>query len=428
MVPAIHPELAMTLSRGRDLLAIPGPSIIPDRVLNAMHRAAPNIYEGDLLAMTESVLADLRRVARTEGKVALYIGNGHAAWEASIANLLAPGDAALFLVTGRFGLGWANSARQMGVDAEIMDFGFEATVDGTRVAERLAADLDHTVRVVFVVQTDTASSVLNDIRAVRAALDAAGHPALLAVDCIASLACDRFEMDAWGVDVMVAGCQKGLMTPPGLAMTFHGPRAEAARVRCPSPYWDWSPRTAPTLYYELFCGTAPTHHLFGLRTALDMILAEEGLASVWERHAVFARAIWAAVNAWGEGGALRLNIADPALRSHAVTTIRTSPGDGARLRRWCTDSAGLTLGVGLNVPGIDPDGVFRIGHMGHLNPPMILGTLATIEAGLVRLGIPHGGGGVAAAARVIAHATKAADDDVVMAKESAMAYASNTAT
>jgi alanine-glyoxylate transaminase / serine-glyoxylate transaminase / serine-pyruvate transaminase len=411
MVPAIQRSLPMTLSRGRDLLAIPGPSIIPDRVLNAMHRAAPNIYEGDLLAMTESVLADLKRVARTDGKVALYIGNGHAAWEAAIANLLAAGDKALFLVTGRFGLGWANTARRMGVDVETLDFGFEDTIDVARVAERLAADRERAIRAIFMVQTDTASSVLNDVRPVRAALDAAGHPALLAVDCIASLGCDRFEMDAWGADVMVAGCQKGLMTPPGLAMTFHGPKAEAARVRCPSPYWDWGPRTSPSYYYELFCGTAPTHHLYGLRTALDMILEEEGLSSVWERHDVFARAVWAAVEAWGEGGAFRLNIADAALRSHAVTTIRTGPGEGTQLRRWCAESAGLTLGIGLDVPGIDPDGVFRIGHMGHLNPPMILGTLATIEAGLARLGIAHRSGGVAAAAAVVARATESAPAD-----------------
>lgn len=399
----------MTLSRGRDLLAIPGPSIIPDRVLNAMHRAAPNIYEGDLIAMTDSVLADLKRVARTDGRVALYIGNGHAAWEASIANLLAPGDKALFLVTGRFGLGWAATARQMGVDAEVIDFGFADTVDAARVADRLAADREREIRVVLVVHADTASSVLNDVRALRAALDATGHPALLAVDCIASLACDRFEMDAWGVDVMVAGCQKGLMTPPGVAMTFHGPRAEAARVSCPSPYWDWGPRTSPAQYYQLFCGTAPTHHIFGLRAALDMILAEEGLEAVWHRHDVFARAIWAAVEAWGVGGAIRLNIPEPDLRSRAVTTIRTAPGDGTRLRRWCAESAGLTLGIGLDVPGLDPAGVFRIGHMGHLNPPMVLGTLGTIEAGLASLGIAHGPGGAAAAAAVVAEASRPAE-------------------
>jgi alanine-glyoxylate transaminase/serine-glyoxylate transaminase/serine-pyruvate transaminase len=394
----------MTLSRGRDILAIPGPSIIPDRVLRAMHRAAPNIYEGELIELTETVRADLRRVAGTSGEVAIYIGNGHAAWEAAIANLLAPGQQALAIATGRFGLGWAATARQMGVVAEVMDFGFRAGVDSGRLADRLRADRDRSIRVVLVVQTDTASSVRNDIAAVRAAIDAVGHPALLAVDCIASLACDRFEMDAWGVDVMVAACQKGLMTPPGLAFTFHGPRAEAARVPCPSPYWDWTPRVAPEYYYQLFCGTAPTHHLYGLSTALDMLLHEEGLETAWARHATFARAIWAAVDAWGAGGALELNMAEPGQRSHAVTTIRTALGDGTRLRRWCGDTAGLTLGIALTTEGEDEDSLFRIGHMGHLNPPMLLGSLATIEAGLIALGIRHGRGAVEAAAAVIAAA------------------------
>ena len=163
-------------------------------------------------------------------------------------------------------------------------------------------------------------------------------------------------------------------------------------------------------YYQLFCGTAPTHHLYGLRTALDMIL-EEGLDPVWFRHGVFARAVWAAVDAWGAGGALELNMRDPRLRSHAVTTIRTAPGDGTRLRRWCADTAGLTLGIGLGVEGTEADSVFRIGHMGHLNPPMLLGTLATIEAGLQALGIRHGGGGTAAASAVVAAAGEAAPTD-----------------
>ncbi|HRO12426.1 aminotransferase class V-fold PLP-dependent enzyme [Amaricoccus sp.] len=392
----------MTFSRGRDILAIPGPSIIPDRVLAAMHRPAPNIYEGELVEMTETIIADLARVAGTAGKAAIYIGNGHAAWEAAIANILAPGQKALFIATGRFGLGWAQMARTMGVEAEVIDFGFRAALDPARVAERLRADRGHQIRAVLSVQTDTASSVRNDVAALRAALDAAGHPALLVVDCIASLGCDRFEMDALGVDVMVAACQKGLMTPPGLAFTFHGHRAEETGVSCTSPYWDWRPRTAPSVPYERFCGTAPTHHLYGLRTALDMILEEEGLAAVWARHAVFARAVWAAVEAWGRGGALGLNVAEPALRSHAVTTITTGPGEGTRLRRWCADAAGVTLGVGLSVPGVDPDSIFRIGHMGHLNPPMLLGTLATVEAGFRALGIRHGTGGVEAAGAVIA--------------------------
>jgi len=400
----LNRSLPITLSRGRDILAIPGPSIIPDRVLAAMHRPAPNIYEGELVEMTEAIVADLARVARTAGKAAIYIGNGHAAWEAAIANVLAPGQQALVIATGRFGLGWAQMARTMGIDVEVMDFGFRAALDPERVAERLRADRAHAIRAVLAVQTDTASSVRNDVAALRAAIDAAGHPALLVVDCIACLGCDRFEMDAWGVDVMVAACQKGLMTPPGMAFTFHGPKAERTGVRCTSPYWDWGPRTAPSAPYERFCGTPPTHHLYGLRCALDMILEEEGLEAVWRRHGVFARAVWAAVEAWGAGGGFALNIADAALRSHAVTTIRTAPGEGTRLRRWCADAAGVTLGIGLSVPGTDPDSIFRIGHMGHLNPPMLLGTLATIEAGLGVLGIAHAPGAVAAAGAVIAGA------------------------
>ena len=159
--------------------------------------------------------------------------------------------------------------------------------------------------------------------------------------------------------------------------------------------------------YERFCGTAPTHHLYGLRCALDMILVEEGLPAVWARHEVFARAVWAAVETWGAGGAFTLNIAGPAQRSHAVTTIATGGGDGTRLRRWCADAAGVTLGLGLGVPGVDPDSIFRIGHMGHLNPPMLLGTLATVEAGFRALGIRHGPGGAAAAGAVIADAVEA---------------------
>lgn len=409
----------MTLSFGRAIRAIPGPSMIPDRVLNAMHRAAPNIYEGELIELTETLRTDLCRVARTRGEVAIYIGNGHAAWEAAIANLLSPGHRVLVLATGRFGLGWAETARRMGVKVDLLDFGFHDAFDPARVTAHLRADTDHAIRAVFSVQTDTASSIRNDVPALRAAIDAADHPALLGIDCIASLGCDAFEMDAWGVDVMVAACQKGLMTPPGMAFTFHGPKAEAARVRCASPYWDWGPRIKPKVYHNLFCGTAPTHHLYGLRVALDMILAEEGLENTWARHDIFARAVWAAVEAWGKDGAFRLNVADPAQRSRSVTTLRSGPGDATRLRRWCEEMAGLTLGLGLEAPGEDPDSLFRIAHMGHLNPPTLLGTLGTIEAGLSALGIAHGQGAVAAAGRVIAGtATPTPCADMAIAAES----------
>lgn len=392
----------MSLAFGRAMRAIPGPSIMPDRVLNAMHRAAPNIYEGELVEMTHTVIADLKRVARTDGHAAIYIGNGHAGWEAVISNILRPGDKALVLATGRFGIGWAQTAIHMGVDVEIMDFGFRAAIDRDRLEERLRADAAHEIKAVLAVQTDTASGVLNDVPSLRAALDAAGHPALLAIDCIACLGCDWFEMDAWGVDVMVAACQKGLMTPPGLAFTFHNARADALRVASPSPYWDWKPRCSPEAFYQLFCGTAPTHHLYGLRTALDMILDEEGLDNVWMRHSRLARAVWAAVEAWSVGSALELNIGDPALRSTAVTTIRTGRGDAVRVREWCERMAGVTLGIGLLAPGADPDSLFRIGHMGHLNAPMLLGTLGAVEAAFSALGIPHGGGALEAAASELA--------------------------
>ncbi|TPE47947.1 pyridoxal-phosphate-dependent aminotransferase family protein [Amaricoccus solimangrovi] len=396
----------MSFSYGRAIRAIPGPSMIPDRVLNAMHQAAPNIYEGELVELTGTVRSDLRRVARTEGAVAIYIGNGHAMWEASLANMARPGERILVLLTGRFGRGWAETARRLGIEVETIDFGFRGAVEPGRIEDHLRADADRRIRAVLTTQTDTASSALTDIRAVRAAIDAAGHPALLAVDCVASLAADRFEMDAWGVDVMISACQKGLMTPPGLGFTFQSDKAMAEGVPCPSPYWDWRPRSKPGLFYELFHGTAPTHHLFGLREALDMILLEEGLGNVWARHAVFARAVAAAVEAWGRAGALELNIPAAPARSYAVTTIRTGPGEAGRIRAWCEEIAGVTLGIGLETPGVDPSSMFRIAHMGHLNPPTLLGTLATVETALDALGIAHGPGAVEAASRVIAAADR----------------------
>lgn len=393
----------MKLSRGRNQVAIPGPSIIPDRVLNAMHQAAPDIYGEALISMTDGIYRDLKRVARTDGEVIVYLGNGHAAWEAALSNLLSPGDRALFISTGRFTHGWAAMAQALGIDVDLLEFGFESDVDPDVLAARLRSEGAENYRAVLLVQTDTASSVSNDIRAVRNVLDAVGHPALLMVDCVASLGCEPFEMDAWGVDVTVAACQKGLMVPPGLAFTFHSARANAARVPCRSPYWDWGPRMDAEVFYKRFCGTPPTHHLFGLRTALDILLEEEGLEQAWARHEIFARAIWAAVEHWGQEGNLTLNISDASKRSTAVTAIRTGPGEAKRLRAWCSDM-GLTLGVGFVAPDADGDSMFRIGHMGHNNPPMILGTLATIEAGLVALKIPHKTGGIVAASGIIAAA------------------------
>ncbi|MFN3644811.1 MAG: pyridoxal-phosphate-dependent aminotransferase family protein, partial [Gemmobacter sp.] len=332
----------MPLAAGRPYRAIPGPSVMPDRVLNAMHRAAPNIYDGELVDMVPGLAADLRAVARGADHVAMYIGNGHAAWEAANVNLFSRGDHALSLVTGRFGEGWAGSVRALGVHVETIDFGRRAPVDPGRLEAALRADRAGRIRAVLVTHVDTATSVLNDVAAVRAAIDAAGHPALLAVDCIASLACDRFEMAAWGVDVMVAASQKGLMVPPGLGFVWLSEKARAACAGSDlrTPYWDWRPRIAADEAWMYWFGTAPTHHLYGLRAALDMI-AEEGIEAVWARHRSLAGAVWAAAEAWGQGSAVALNIAEPAHRSWAVTAMRFSAPDATRLREWCEREAGL---------------------------------------------------------------------------------------
>lgn len=396
----------LSVAQGREYLAIPGPSVMPEAVLRAMHRPAPNIYEGALIDLTASLIPDLKRVARTMHNAAIYIANGHGAWEAALSNTVAPGETVLVPATGRFGHGWAEMARGLGVETQILDFGKSAPWDMERIAEALRADADHRIKAVLAVHVDTSSSVRNDVEGLRALLDELGHPALLMADCIASMACDRFEMDAWGVDVAVTGSQKGLMVPPGLGFVFFNDKAAAARAALPrvSRYWDWAPRADPEFFYQYFGGTAPTHHLFGLRAALDLI-HDEGIDHVWARHERLARAIWAACEAWGQGGPLRLNVAGRAHRSHAVTALRVGAPQGSALRAWVSQNIGLTLGIGLGMaePG-DPawHGFFRIGHMGHVNGHMVLGMLGGIEAGLTALEIPHGPGAVEAAAAVIA--------------------------
>ncbi|MEM8554243.1 MAG: aminotransferase class V-fold PLP-dependent enzyme [Pseudomonadota bacterium] len=399
----------MSLANGRHYLAIPGPSVMPDRVLQAMHRAAPNIYFGALPDMVEGIVPDLKRVARTEGHVAIYTGNGHSAWEAALNNVLSPGDKALGLCTGRFGHGWAEMATRLGAQVEKLDFGRQAPIDPDQVEQALRADPNHTIKAVTMVQVDTATSVRNDVAAVRAAMDAAGHPALLMLDCIACLACDRLEMDAWGVDVMVTGSQKGLMTPPGLGLVFFNDRAVEARAKATAvtAHWDWKPRSTPDLFYQYFNGTAPTHHLYGLREALTMILDEEGLEAVWARHAKLAQAVWAACEAWGTDGPLALNLTDQSVRSHAVTCVHIGMDHGPKLRAWLTENAGVTLGIGLGMDTPeDPESLayFRIGHMGHVNAHMVLGVLGTIQAGLRALGVPYGPGALDAAADICATA------------------------
>jgi alanine-glyoxylate transaminase / serine-glyoxylate transaminase / serine-pyruvate transaminase len=396
-----------SLANGRHYLAIPGPSVMPDRVLQAMHRPAPNIYTGELVEMVAGIVPDLRAVARTKHHVAMYIANGHGAWEAALCNTLSRGDRILVLGTGRFCLGWGEMATAMGVEAQVIDFGQRSDIDLDRVAEALAADTDHRIKAVLAVQVDTSTSVKNDIPGLRRTLDAAKHPALLCSDNIACLACDEFHMDEWGVDVMVTGSQKGLMTPPGMAFVFFNDKADRARERADlvTSYWDWRPRANPQEFYRYFNGTAPTHHIYGLRTALDMIVKEEGIEAVWHRHAVLARAVWAALEVWGQAGPVRPNIADRAKRSHSVTTVNFGPGNGKRMRDWMTTQAGVTLGIplgGVEGPGGNAEDFLRIGHMGHVNAHMVLGVLGSLQAGMAALGIPHGPTGLEAAVKVIA--------------------------
>ncbi|WP_170416622.1 pyridoxal-phosphate-dependent aminotransferase family protein [Ruegeria atlantica] len=391
----------ISLAHGREYLAIPGPSVIPDAVLQAMHRPSPNIYEGELIEMMPALTRDLCRVARTAHSVAIYISNGHGTWEAALSNVIAPGETVLAPASGRFTQGWAEMAEGIGAKVELIDFGSSSAWDFDRIAEALRDDKAHKIKAVLAVHVDTSSSIRNDIPTLRALLDDLGHPALLMADCIASLGCDRFEMDAWGVDVMVTACQKGLMTPAGTGFVFFNDKAQAKRASMPrvSQYWDWQPRANPELFYQYFNGTAPTHHLYGLRAALDMIHAE-GMEQVWARHERLATAIWEACEIWAQGGALHLNVADRRHRSRAVTALRLTEGRGTPLRKFSENQFGLTLGIGLGME--DWDGCFRLGHMGHINGQMVMAMLGGVETAMAALDIPRGKGALEAAAAVLA--------------------------
>ncbi len=391
----------VSLAQGREYLAIPGPSVMPDAVLQAMHRPSPNIYDGELIEMMPALTNDLKRVARTRHNVAIYIANGHGTWEAVLSNVIAPGETVLAPASGRFTHGWAEMAKGIGAKVELIDFGTASAWDFEKIADALRADQDHQIKAVLAVHVDTSSSICNDIPGLRKLLDDLGHPALLMADCIASLGCDKFEMDEWGVEVTVSACQKGLMTPAGLGFAFFNDKAQAKRAAMPrvSQYWDWQPRANPDLFYQYFNGTAPTHHLYGLRAALDLIHAE-GIEQVWARHEHLAKAIWAACETWAEGGVLHLNVTDRTHRSRAVTSLRLSDGRGTPLRAFTENQLGLTLGIGLGMA--DYDGCFRLGHMGHVNGQMIMAMLGGVETAMAALDVPRGTGALEAAATMLA--------------------------
>lgn len=385
----------MSVRNGREFLSIPGPTNIPDAVLNAMHQPAIDIYKPDFPPLTDSLLKDLRETFRTEGKSFIYIANGHGAWEAALSNVLSRGDKVLVLESGMFANGWGIAGASLGLDVEILKGSWRRAVDPESVAQRLAEDKDHEIQAILMVQVDTASSLVNDVQAVGEAIKSVNHPALFMVDTIASLGTMDFRMDEWGVDVAVGAAQKGLMSPPGLSFNAAGPRAferhEKADLR--TAYWDWTARLGK-IHYQKYAGTPPEHLLFALRKSFD-ILIEEGLENAFRRHDLLAGATQAAVAKWAEGEALQFNVTDTNHRASAVTTVLFENGFKPEpLLQYCEEKCGVVVGIAIG----ELDGqAMRIAHMGYTNAPMVLGTLSAIEMGLQALKIPHGEGGVQAA-------------------------------
>ncbi len=385
----------MVVRAGREFLAIPGPTTMPDEVLQAMHRPALDIYSVEMMRLTESLLHDLSKLFATKGRSYIYIANGHGAWEAVISNVLSRGDKVLVLESGRFAVGWGNAAAAMGAEVEVLKGDWRRAIRPAEVEARLRQDKEHKIKAILAAQVDTASGVFNDIEAIGKAIKSAGHPALFLVDTVASLGCMPFEMDAWGIDVAMSGSQKGLMTPPGLSFCAVNDRAhqihKTANLR--TPYWDWTERDMAENYRK-YGGTAPIHLLFALRRAIDMIY-EEGLPNVFLRHRLLGEAVRRAVATWAEGQVLGFNVTEAGERSDTVTTVMMAGShDPVPLQRYCKEKCGVVLGVGI---GELTGQAFRIAHMGHVNAPMILGTLGVIEVALKALDIPHGSGGVEAA-------------------------------
>lgn len=386
------------LSFGQLMTAIPGPSIIPHRVLEAMARPMTDLYEGPVVDAAARIRAALPAVAGASGEVFIITSNGHGAWQMATSNTLSRGDKVLVLESGRFATVWGRYTGISEIEVEVLPGSFRSAVDPAALQARLAADTDHEIKAVLCVHVDTASSVRNDVPALRGAIDAADHPALFMIDCIASMGCEEFRMDDWGVDIALAGCQKGLMVPPGISFVWAGERALVASASADLKvgYFDWEERLSDTSQYQYFAGTPPMAHLFGLQAALQIVDEEGGWPNVWTRHAALGEAVRAAVSAWSHPDGIEFNIVDPSQRANCVTTILTNDIDSMELRGRCEQQAGLVLGLGIaDVPG------FRLAHMGHLNPPMLLGAIGTIEAVLNSMDAPMGGSGVAAAAAAL---------------------------
>ena len=385
----------MTVRAGREFLAVPGPTNIPDEVLQAMHRPAVEIYSEPLIALTDSLLHDMSKLFNTKGRTYIYIANGHGAWEAALTNVLSRGDKILVLENGKFGRDWGDAAAGLGIEVEFLNGDWRRAVRPDKVETRLRSDKGGAIKAILAVHIDTSSSVCSDIAAIGKAIRAARHDALFMVDTVASLGCVPFAMDAWGVDVAIAGSQKGLMTPPGLSFVAANERAREAHrtAGLRTPYWDWTVREGES-HYQKYAGTPPMHLMFALRRALDLLF-EEGLDNVFIRHHLLAEAVRRAVELWKKGNVIDFNVAEGGERADTVTTVLMADGwDPRLLRKYCDTKCGVVLGHGI---GLMSGKAFRIAHMGHINAPMVLGTLGVVETALGAMRIPHGQGGIQAA-------------------------------
>lgn len=389
---------------GRRLLHAPGPTPVPDEVLHAVMRQPLDHGDPRLAAMVGACEDGLRRLLDTPAgsEVFLYASNGHGVWEAVVENLLPLGGTVLIPGTGHFSESWAIQTEALGRRVLRTPWHEGYPIDAAAVTEALRADHAREIRAVFVVHTDTSSGVTSDLAALRAAIDAADHPALMVVDGVASFGSAPFSMAALRCDVALGASQKGLMCPPGVGFIAVNGAAMAAAKANPAPryYWDWVIRQS-ALTYRKFCGTAPQNLIAGLEVALGLLF-QEGLEAVWARHRALAGAVQAAVGAWSQGGALGFFCQVPAARSVSVTTITVPPGtDVDALRDVARERFEVAFAGAL---GPLTGKAFRIGHLGDQNAAQILGCLGGIEAAMSVRGIPYGPGGVAAAVAALAAA------------------------
>jgi alanine-glyoxylate transaminase/serine-glyoxylate transaminase/serine-pyruvate transaminase len=393
----------MTYQPGWHFVQVPGPTNVPQRVLRAIDMPPIDHRGPEFAKLTLGIFEGLKRVFKTsEGEVVIYASSGSGAWEAAIENALSPGDKVLMFETGQFAVLWHQMAERLGLDAEFVPGDWRHPIDPAFVEARLSEDRDHTIKAVMAVHNETSTGIMSDIAAIRRAIDAAHHPALLMVDTVSSLASIDYRHDEWGVDVTVAGSQKGLMLPPGLGFNAISKKALAAAAKsgCRRSYFSWADQLSQNRD-GFFPQTPATTLLYGLRESLKM-LEEEGLENVFARHRRHAEATRRAVGAWG----LELQCLDPAAYSPTVTTIRVpADHDADAFRATALEHFNISLGAGL---GKLKGRVFRIGHLGDFNDLMLAGALAGVQMALGVHGIPHGEDGVSAALTYLESVAKAA--------------------